>query len=77
MRSSLAVFLNRVTGANVSCVSDWSPKVPSPLGTRCRNDLACTAARSVGVPMFVAMTGLLIEPSGFTVPWSSSSTLAP
>src|SRR4051794_12259209 len=75
--NSFGVFLNSVTGTKVSCVSDCSPKLPSPLGTRCRNDFACTAERSVGAPMSVAITGLLIEPSGFAVPVSSSCTSAP
>src|SRR3954447_6040050 len=75
--NSFGVFLNSVTGTKVSCVSDCRPKLPSPLGSRCRNDFACTAARSVGVPMSVAITGLLIEPSALAVPVSSSCTSAP
>jgi hypothetical protein len=39
------------------------------------NDWAWPTARSVGVPMLVAIVGLLIEPSGLAVPVSSSSTL--
>src|SRR4051794_7298745 len=75
--NSFGVFLNKVTGTKVSCVSDCRPKLPSPLGTRCRKDLAWITPRSVGVPISVAITGLLIEPSGFAVPVSSSCTSAP